>query len=316
MGGHQQSGLVPYRRTFFSRLHKRIYVFPNGDHLRRMSSDTTKPFLLRVRDALPELHPSEHKLAELVLDFPGEMAGYTASEIAELADVSNATVSRFVRRIGYSSFDEARRAVRDEQRAGTALLRFAWETPPRGGAVAAHFETSQQNLDLTYGALEDEEIDSLAEAMIAAPRVWFIGFRAGQSFAQYLGWQTSQVIGNVTVLPRAGETLAESLASLSSQDIVVLIALRRKSKLANSVADAAVAAKADLAVIEDRPSTETAHARWQLSCVTSANGPLMNHVGTMAVCNLIAARTIALSGAAGRSRMAAIEDGHRRFDEL
>lgn len=281
-----------------------------------MTSDTTKPFLLRVRDALPELHPSEHKLAELVLDFPGEMAGYTASEIAELANVSNATVSRFVRRIGYGTFDEARRAVRDEQRTGTALLRFSSETPASAGAVATHFETTQQNLDLTYGALEDTVIDALAKAMIAAPRVWFIGFRAGQSFAQYLGWQTSQVLSNVTVLPRAGETLAESLTSLSSLDIVVLIALRRNSKLAGAVAEAVAVVKADLAVIEDRPSSETADARWRLPCVTSANGPLMNHVGAMAVCNLIAARTIAVSGAAGRRRMAAIEDGHRRFDEL
>lgn len=281
-----------------------------------MSSDANKPFLLRVRDALPELHPSEHKLAELVLDFPGEMAGYTATEIAELADVSNATVSRFVRRIGYGSFDEARRAVRDEKRAGTALLRFASHEPQHGGAVAAHFETSQQNLDLTYGALDDARIDGLAQALIAAPRVWFIGFRAGQSFAQYLGWQTSQVLANVTVLPRAGETLAESMASLSGGDVVVLVALRRKPKLVAAVTEAARLAGADLAVIEDRPGPETADARWHLPCVTSANGPLMNHVGTMAVCNLVAARTIEMSGATGRSRMAAIEDGHRRFDEL
>ncbi len=286
----------------------------NGDHLGRMKSETTKPFLLRVRDALPELHPSEHKLAELVLDFPGEMAGYTASEIAELADVSNATVSRFVRRIGYGSFDEARRAVRDEQRTGTALLRFSSETPATAKAVAKHFEATQQNLDLTYGALEDAEIDSLAKAMIAAPRVWFIGLRAGQSFAQYLGWQTSQVLANVTVLPRAGETLAESFSSLSQKDIVVLVNLRRKSKLARAIAEAA--AIADLAAIEDTASPETAHARWRLSCMTAANGPLMNHVSTMAVCNLIAARTIALSGAKGRARMATIEDGHRLFDEL
>ncbi|HEV8033878.1 MurR/RpiR family transcriptional regulator [Yoonia sp.] len=276
----------------------------------------TKPFLLRVRDALPDLNPSEHKLAELVLDFPGEMAGYTATEIAELANVSNATVSRFVRRIGYGSFDEARRAVRDEQRAGTALLRFSSETPQRGGAVAAHFETTQQNLELTYGALDDALIDNLAEALIAAPRVWFIGFRAGQPFAQYLGWQTLQVLGNVSVLPRAGETLAESLASLSSKDVVVLVALRRRPQILTAVVEAANHVGAALAVIEDRPTAETADARWQLTCVTSANGPLMNHVGTMAICNLVAARTIALSGASGRSRMAAIEDGHRRFDEL
>ena len=281
-----------------------------------MTSDVNKPFLLRVRDALPELHPSENKLAELVLDFPGEMAGYTATEIAELANVSNATVSRFVRRIGYGSFDEARRAVRDEQRAGTALLRFTSGPAPQGGAVASHFETSQQNLEQTYAALDDEVIDTLAEAIIAAPRVWFVGFRAGQAFAQYLGWQTSQVHDNVTVLPRAGETLAETMASLSDSDVVVVVALRRKPKLLEAVIQAARAAGADCAVIEDRPSPETAGARWRLTCITAANGPLMNHVTSMAICNLIAARTIELSGAAGRSRLAAIEDGHRRFDEL
>lgn len=281
-----------------------------------MTDDLTKPFLARVSDALADLHPSERKLAELVLDFPGEMAAYTASELAELANVSNATVSRFVRRIGYASFDEARRAVRDEQRAGTALLRFSADMPTGKGAVARHFETSQQNLELTYGALDDAVIDGLARAMIAASRVWFIGFRAGQSFAQYLGWQTSQVLPNVTVLPRAGETLAESLVSLTDRDVVCLIALRRKPKLVNAVAAAARASKAALAVLEDRPAPELADANWHLSCATSTNGPLMNHVGCMAVCNLLGARTIELSGTSGRSRMAAIEEGHRRFDEL
>lgn len=281
-----------------------------------MSVDLSKPFLARVTDALPELNPSERKLAELVLDFPGEMAGYTATEIAELARVSNATVSRFVRRIGYGSFDEARRAVRDEQRAGTALLRFSNDMPTGNGAVARHFETSQQNLEATCGNLEDAVIDSLARALLAAPRVWFVGFRAGQSFAQYLGWQTSQVLSNVTVLPRAGETLAESFASLKAEDVVVLIALRRKPKMVAAVASAARTAGAALAIVEDQPSPELLDANWRMTCTTSTSGPLMNHVASMAVCNLIAARVIELSGAAGRSRMAAIEEGHRRFDEL
>lgn len=296
--------------------YKSVYETLEGTHFASMTPELIKPFLARVTDALPDLHPSERKLADLVLDFPGEIAGYTAGEIAELANVSNATVSRFVRRIGYASFDEARRAVRDEQRAGTALLRFSSEIPTGNGAIARHFEVSQKNLELTYGALDEAVIDGLAHAMIAASRVWFIGFRAGQSFAQYLGWQTSQVLPNVTVLPRAGETLAESMVSLTDQDVVVLIALRRKPKVVNAVAAAVRAANASLAVLEDRPAPELAEADWHLRCATSTSGPLMNHVGCMAVCNLVGARTIELSGTAGRSRMAAIEEGHRRFDEM
>ena len=47
------------------------------------------------------------------LDRPGELAAWNASELAEHAEVSNATVSRLVRRLGYGSYDEARRAAEE-----------------------------------------------------------------------------------------------------------------------------------------------------------------------------------------------------------
>lgn len=47
-----------------------------------------------------ELPATERRLAEFVLDFPGDLASYTGAELAELASVSKATVSRFVRRLG------------------------------------------------------------------------------------------------------------------------------------------------------------------------------------------------------------------------
>ena len=66
-------------------------------------------FLARVREAFASLHPTEKKLAEFVLDFPGELASYSASELARLSGVSNATVTRFIRRLGYTNFEAARR---------------------------------------------------------------------------------------------------------------------------------------------------------------------------------------------------------------
>ena len=68
-----------------------------------------RSFLGRVREALPELRPAERRLGEFLCDFPGELASYSATELASLADVSNATVTRFVKRLGYENFDDARR---------------------------------------------------------------------------------------------------------------------------------------------------------------------------------------------------------------
>lgn len=42
-----------------------------------------KSFLARVRIALPGLHPAERRLGDFVCDFPGELASYSGSELAQ-----------------------------------------------------------------------------------------------------------------------------------------------------------------------------------------------------------------------------------------
>jgi DNA-binding MurR/RpiR family transcriptional regulator len=49
-------------------------------------------FLTRLREGLSSMHPTEKRLAEFMLDFPGELASYSASELAKLSGVSNAAV--------------------------------------------------------------------------------------------------------------------------------------------------------------------------------------------------------------------------------
>lgn len=268
----------------------------------------------RVRTALPDLHPSERRLAEAVLDFPGDMAGYSASEIAGLAGVSNATVSRFVRKLGYGSFDAARKAVREEGRSGAALLRLGKTQDDRPGAATRYMEQSQANIAATLGALDMTVIDDLAGAFHGARRVWIVGFRAGHSLASYLAWQVQQALPDVQTLPKAGETLAEATASLSDRDVVVLLLLRRAPKLAWSFAEAA--AGTQLAVIGDLPSTEALSPRWHITCDTTSTGPLLNHVSVMALCNFLAARVLERAGPEGRARMGRIEDSHERLGEL
>jgi DNA-binding MurR/RpiR family transcriptional regulator len=69
---------------------------------------------------LPRFTRMERQLAEFVLDFPGDLPSYAASELAALAGVSNATVTRFIKRLGYLHYDDARRQVREARGAGVA----------------------------------------------------------------------------------------------------------------------------------------------------------------------------------------------------
>jgi len=47
--------------------------------------------LSRIRDHYGELRPAERRLADLILSFPGEIAGYSATELAEMAETISET---------------------------------------------------------------------------------------------------------------------------------------------------------------------------------------------------------------------------------
>jgi DNA-binding MurR/RpiR family transcriptional regulator len=281
-----------------------------------MAAASRTSFIARIRDARPSLHRSELRLAEAILHFPGQIASYTATELAQIAGVSNATVTRFVRKIGYGSFEEARQAVRAEQAAGTALLRVEREGGPRDGQIARHLDRSHDNLERSLAPLDDAEIGALVETMLAAERLWVIGFRAGQPFARYLSWQIMQVRANVVTLPRDGETLSESLASIRPGDCAIVFALRRPPRQVDALLAVLGETGAQTALIGDLPGLEAMPARWRLSCSTAGAGPLFDHAGVMAIAGMLASNAIDRAGAAGRERLTAIENMHDSLDEL
>jgi len=172
------------------------------------------------------------------------------------------------------------------------------------------------NLDLTFGAIHQAQVDALAQALIDAPRVWIVGFRTAQAFAQYLGTQLRQVLPDVTVLPGPGQTLAEALASVRPGDCVVVFALRRPVRGLPGIIAELKGAGARLALIDDDALTDDGAATWRLRCHTAAPGPLFGHAAVLTLAHFLATRVVELAGPAGRRRLAAIEALHENLDEI
>ncbi len=272
-------------------------------------------FLSRVRKILPELHPAERKLGELVCDFPGEIASYSASELANLAEVSNATVTRFVRRLGYTSYEEARRHARLEKDSGSRLYLNTVKTEaPHSPSVYA--QSDIKNIERTTSSLDESDIDALTQALLTAQKVSVIGFRAGAPLAQYLQWQLLQVIENTVMLPNSGQTMGENLAALSAKDIVVVFGLRRRISQFDSILKIISNSAAKLVVISDESMPIFTAADWHFRCSTLSSGPLFSHVGVMALINLITNRTIDAAGDLGRKRLESIEYLNEFIGEL
>lgn len=271
----------------------------------------------RIRAQYEQLSPAERRLADVVLNFPGDLAGYTATELAAISEVSNTAVSRFVRRLGFANYDEMRRLARKEQEEGSPL--YLLERRAAGTStlmIERHVETVIANLRRTFSEGTPETLSALASAIAAAPQVWVCGFRHGRFLADYLRWSLTHARANVRSLPGDGETLGESVIDIGRDDVVVIFAIRRRVPAIARLLHAAAGMGAQVAVITDPGMVNTNGARWVIRCQTRTRGPIDDHASAMAIAHVLTEQVLVQLQQKSSKRLGEIDDLHDRLEEL
>ncbi|SET82112.1 MurR/RpiR family transcriptional regulator [Paracoccus homiensis] len=273
-------------------------------------------FLSRIRSALPELHRAERKLGSFLLDFPGDLASYDAQELARLSGVSKATVSRFVRRIGFDNYETARRAARDERQTGSRhFLAHAEDIPPES-QLSVSIQEEMANIAWTFDRIDTAELEALAQAIISARRVWLVGYRISRVFADYLYWQLLKVVPSASIIPQAGESLGEYTAEMTSEDVVIIVALRRKAANTLPLIQECARQAAQTALITDEGSQPDDRARWHFRARIETSSPQFNHAAVMSLCHQIVTRTTLKAGQKARNRLRLIDEANERLGEV
>lgn len=270
----------------------------------------------QLRQARPDMPPGEAAIADLILNFPGELAGYSASELAQLAKTSKATVSRFVRRLGFDKFEDMRRLIRTESEVGSPLFlaRQAEEgTLPNVSNLQAAII---RNTCETLANLDGSQLDHLAARAMSARQVWIIGFRHGHFLAGYLRWSLAHARSGVHLLPRAGETLGESLVDASPDDLVILLGMRRTVPAVGAALAYCAKRGCEIAVFADSTFQMPPGIGQSFEIRSRTQGSVDEHVTLMTVLHLLIERVLLAGGKETRARLGLIDDGHAEMSEF
>ena len=254
----------------------------------------------------------EKRVADVILDAPGELGLYSASELAERANVSNATITRFVRRAQFSSYEELRLAAREARSWGSPLFQTGPVTSTRDNDFLSEFlKAETHNLAQALNSLVPSEIDEMAEALIAARNLVFMGFRNSHFLASYARNQFLQFRSGTRISPGLGETITESTADLTSEDVVLVIGLRRiLSSLKSEMASLHDRGVPILLLTDPSARVVPAFARWTLTCPVESPYLFDSYSGVQSVLRILAYKSFQKSGKRGRAYMQAIEARH------
>lgn len=149
--------------------------------------------LVRLRQTLPDLSPSEQRIARSALDDPSGVAGLRITEVAERNSTSTATVARFCKRVGFEGYKSfclalARAGANEHgRRLEFGVSEGDIDTADTMAEVVSKLAFQEARaVQETAAMLDLAQLDRVVNAIIAAPVVDLFGSASSGLAAQDL----------------------------------------------------------------------------------------------------------------------------------
>lgn len=269
----------------------------------------------RIHDAIDRLTAAEKRAARGLLSSYPTLGLAPVAEFARQSGASSATVLRFVSQLGYKSYPDFQRALREEleERSKSPLQRGHLGAGKAGGDsnFLDRFVTQAvDNLRSSAALIPTAEFEAVC-ARLAESRgaCYLAGGRFTDFLAGYMEAHLRLIRQGIRRLDGRAATRADQMIDVRPGDLVIIFDVRRYDPALIDVATALAARRAQIVLITDEwMSPVSRFAKLVLPCRTEmgrtwdANGSLFTLV------EAVIARTTELSWATASKRMGAIEE--------
>ena len=218
----------------------------------------------QVEAASSTLTQSERKLATALLsDYP--YAGLISiQKLAERAEVSPPSISRFVTKIGLSCYADMQKRLLAELREGdrSPIEIHATSRRIEGGYLVGFLARAAVQIESASEAVTEGQFDRICE-LLADPRrsIFAVGGRISDTIAQQLSFHLRQSRKDVYHLPRGPEVWPEYILRMKPGDVLFLVDFRRYQMNLAQLAELAADRKVLVVVMTDKwLSPATRHA--------------------------------------------------------
>lgn len=270
----------------------------------------------RLRACYTELSPQEQRVASFIMDHFDDLVSYNSAELARLSGVSKATVSRLFRHLGYERFKDMRDELRTLRQSGMPLTGDR-DAVQGNTLLARHYKQEMANLTQWVNALNADQFAEVITAMEAAKRIVIVGLRNSAPVALHLRQQLLQSRGNVSLMPQPGQTLAEELVDLGEQELVIVVAFRRRPRVIRPLLEALQNQQVPVLVLSEPQATGLkTRCRWHIAAPLDSVSAFDSYSSAMSLVNLLANALLHNTLSEGRQRIHRIADLYQSLDEL
>jgi len=188
------------------------------------------PLMQRLKDSQESLTHKEWLLSEFIAHNPRKVVFMTIKDLSRAGGASEATVVRFVRRLGYSGYNQFKQDLRDFVDTEMTLvdrMDLQRVAESRTGRVQQVVQESLANLQHFLKSFDHEAYEASIRAMESAARVYVSGSRLSFAPAYYLGWGLSKIRPDVHIIKGSDSTCLDWLVNAPERSLVVIVSTAR-----------------------------------------------------------------------------------------
>ncbi|GAB5384869.1 MAG: MurR/RpiR family transcriptional regulator HpxU [Aliiglaciecola sp.] len=238
---------------------------------------------------------------------PLDVLNMSVSEIAQITHTSKATVSRFFRQLGYANHQDVKDELRSARQNGYPI----GESHQNNDYITQELQRIRQ----TWDNVDPNDINELIESITQSSRVTLIGFRNSYPVALHFRQQLLQVRGKVRLLPNPGQTLGEELEDIAEDELVIIVAFRRRPKIVKHLIEKIPTQQ--LVLMAD-PSAQIYQdqVKQLFICQLGQELPLDSYSAPMSVISVVCNQILNSDSHNGKDRIKAISKLYKDLDEL
>ena len=216
----------------------------------------SKPLRDRLIEASKSKSRSERALASFMLAEIATLPFETAASLAGKVSLSEPTVGRFCRTLGYGSFKDLKAHLRQDMGdqpwlIGDRLRDLQARNRAGEDQLVRGLQLEMESLVAVYELAHSAAWESVVKRLATVGAVFATGFQTERGMAQIFVNQLQYVRDGVELLDLAGGNFAQVLARDNADSALVIFEARRYSRLALDLAIAARAAGIPITLITD-----------------------------------------------------------------
>lgn len=195
-----------------------------------MNDVSSHPVMDEISAKLDTLTPKAQTLGMYIMQNPSKAVFMTTKELAEICEISEATVVRFVSTLGYKGYSDFQDALKDFINTGLSLPdRAEIKGIKEPGLDRLHRGILEElnNLKHLYEHIDVEKMNLFVDHLDKSPAIYVTGSRLSYTFAYYLGWSLTKVRRGIHIVKGSDSTSMDMLTNAPEKSLVVLTATTR-----------------------------------------------------------------------------------------